>query len=94
MAYGNAETMVNESVVRAAGIVYFQQNGEEGRKNLQRTREEQRLGFFWMDQLVDRSKQYKAQRMEYPTFSSYVPQVASFYRGLAAHVSEQPRPST
>jgi Domain of unknown function (DUF4932) len=89
MAYSNAETMVKESLVRAAVIVYFQQNGEESRKNLKRIREEQRLGFFWMDQLVDVLQQYDAQRTHYPTFSSYVPQVASFYRELAAHASEQ-----
>ena len=83
MAYSNVETMVNESLVRAAVIVYFQQNGENNRKNLKRIREEQRLGFFWMDQLVDLLKQYKAKQTQYPTFSSYVPQVASFYR---AHV--------
>jgi Domain of unknown function (DUF4932) len=62
MAYGDAETMVNESLVRAAVIVYFQQTGEESHKSLKRIRQEQRLGFFWMDQLVDMLKQYEAQR--------------------------------
>lgn len=91
MAYGDAETMVNESLVRAAVIVYFQQNGEESRKNLKRIREEQRNGFFWMDQLVDKLKQYEAHRAQYPTFSSYVPQVGLFYRELAPHASEDAR---
>jgi len=91
MAYGNAKTMVNESLVRAAVILYFEQSGEESRKNLRRIREEQRLGFFWMDQLVDSLKQYDAQRAQYPTFSSYVLRVASFYRELAPRSSEQAR---
>jgi hypothetical protein len=89
MAYGTPETMVYESLVRAAVIVYFQQNGEDGHKNLKRIREEQRFGFFWMDQLVEMLKQYESQRAQYPTFSSYVPQVASFYRELAPHASNQ-----
>lgn len=88
LAYGDAQTMVNESLVRAAVIVYFQQNGEDSRKNLKRIREEQRLGFFWMDRLVDMLKQYEEQRGRYPTFSSYAPQVASFYRELAPHATE------
>jgi uncharacterized protein DUF4932 len=85
MAYGGAETMVNESLVRAAVIVYFQRTGEDNNKNLKRIREEQRLGFFWMDRLVEKLKLYEAQRAQYPTFSSYLPQVALFYRELAQH---------
>ena len=89
MAYGGAQTMVNESLVRAAVIVYFQQNGEDSRKNLKRIRQEQQLGFFWMDRLVDMLKQYENQRAHYPTFSAYVPQVGLYYRDLAAHASEE-----
>jgi len=87
MAYGDEETMVNESLVRAAVILYFQQTGEDDRKNIRRIREEQRNGFFWMDRLVENLNQYGAQRAQYPTFSSYVPQVGLFYRGLATHAS-------
>ena len=81
--YGDAQTMVDESLVRAAVIVYFQDKGEESGKNLQRIREEQRHGFLWMDELVDKLKQYEAQRAQYRTFSSYMPQIALFYRDLA-----------
>jgi hypothetical protein len=87
--YKTAETMVNESLVRAAVIVYFQQNGEENSKNLERIRHEQQLGFFWMDQLVDKLKQYESQRAQYPTFSSYIPQIGLFYHELAAHTSKE-----
>jgi len=89
MAYGEARTMVDESLVRAAVIVYFQDSGEETAKNLKRIRMEQRQGFFWMDALVEKLKQYEAQRTQYPTFSSYMPQVASFYRDLAPHVTAE-----
>ena len=85
MAYSDSETMVNESLVRAAVILYFQQTGENNLKNLKRVREEQRNGFFWMDQLVNDLKQYEEQRAQYPTFTSYIPHVATFYRGLALH---------
>lgn len=87
MAYADAETMVNESLVRAAVIVYFQQKGENLRRNLGRIRSEQRLGFYWMDRLVEELRQYEAHREQYPTFSCYVPQIAKFYRELALHAS-------
>ena len=89
MAYDNAETMVNESLVRAAVIIYFQQTGEDNRSNLKRIREEQRNGFFWMDRLVESLKRYEMQRAHYPTFTSYIPQIASFYRDLALHASAE-----
>jgi hypothetical protein len=89
MAYGDAKTMVDESLVRAAVIVYFQDLGEDSRKNLRRIREEQRNGFFWMDALVDKLKQYETQRSHYATFSSYMPQIGLFYRDLAPHVNEE-----
>ena len=88
MAYDNAKTMVDESLVRAAVIVYFQDSGEDSRKNLRRIREEQRNGFFWMDTLVDKLKQYETQRTQYAKFSSYMPQIGVFYRDLAPHVTE------
>ena len=75
--------MVDESLVRAAVIVYFQEKGEESGKNLQRIREEQQHGFLWMDELVDKLKVYEAQRALYPTFPSYLPQIGLFYRDLA-----------
>ncbi|MGD1107020.1 MAG: DUF4932 domain-containing protein, partial [Terracidiphilus sp.] len=89
IAYGNAQAMMNESLVRAAVIVYFQDAGEDSSKNLKRVRQEQRLGFFWMDQLVDMLKQFEAQRAQYPTFSSYMPRIGLFYRELAANISEE-----
>ncbi len=89
MAYGDARTMVNESLVRAAVTVYFMDSGEDTGKNLKRIRLEQRQGFFWMDALVDKLKQYETQRAQYPTFSSYMPQIASFYRDLTQHVTAE-----
>lgn len=86
MAYGNAQTMVDESLVRAGVILYFQSAGEDPHRNLLRIREEQRNGFVWMDELVGRLKTYEQERAKYPTFASYMPQIAAFYRDLAPRV--------
>lgn len=87
-AYGDAQTMVDESLVRAAVILYFRQAGESQESTRTRIREEQRMGFFWMDQLVDKLSEYEAQRDRYATLSSFMPQIAQFYAGLGAHSAE------
>lgn len=82
-AYGNAETMVDESLVRAAVIVYFRDAGEDRVSNLKRIRQEQRIGFLWMDQLVEMLERYEGSRTQYPSFSPFMPRVAKFYNELA-----------
>lgn len=89
MAYGNAETMVDESLVRAAVIVYFRQAGEDAAKNQRRVSEEQRNGFVWMDELVALLEQYQRKRAQYSTFASYMPQVAQFYRDLPPRLTAE-----
>lgn len=89
MAYGDAKTMVYESLVRAAVIVYFLEHGEDQQANLRRIRREQAHGFFWMDRLVDLLQQYEAQRRAYPTFSAFLPQAEEFYRQLAPQAAQE-----
>ena len=84
IAYPSAQMMMDESLVRAAVIVYFQEQGEDGRNNVRRIRAEQKQGFVWMDQLVEQLNAYRADRTRYPTFASYVPRVASFYQELSS----------
>jgi hypothetical protein len=89
MAYGSAETMVDESLVRAAVIVYFRQAGEDVVKNRRRVIEEQRNGFVWMDELVVLLEQYERKQAQYATFASYMPQVAQFYRDLPPRLTTE-----
>lgn len=89
MAYGDARTMVNESLVRAAVIVYFREHGEDQQANLRRIHREQAHGLFWMDQLVDLLDQYQAERGRYPTFASWLPQAELFYRQLALRAAPE-----
>lgn len=87
-AYGSSDTMVIESLVRAAVIQYLESRGHESRDVRNRIREEQRIGFVWMDELVDLLHQYASQRNRYPTFESFVPVVAQFYRSLAPRITQ------
>jgi Domain of unknown function (DUF4932) len=88
-AYGNSDTMVIESLVRAAVIEYLNSKGHES-SEIQRTiREEQLIGFVWVDELYELLHQYSAERTRYPTFESFMPIIAQFYRSLAPHISER-----
>lgn len=87
-AIGSSDTMVIESLVRAAVIEYLESRGHESREVRYRLREEQQIGFVWMDELVDLLHQYNSQRSRYPTFDSFMPTVAQFYRSLAPRITE------
>jgi len=88
-AYGNSDTMVIESLVRAAVIEYLKSKGHES-SEIQRTiREEQLIGFVWMDELYELLHQYSAQRTRYPMFESFMPVVAKFYSSLGPRISDK-----
>ena len=87
-AYGNSDTMVIESLVRAAVIQYLKSRGHDSREVRNEIRGEQRIGFVWMDELVDLLDQYNSQRSRYPTFESFMPVVVHYYRSLAPRITE------
>jgi uncharacterized protein DUF4932 len=80
--YTNSDIMVYESLVRVNVILYLASKGRS-RADLQaKIRDEQKRGFLWMDELYDFMDQYTSQRSRYPTFDSFMPVVAQFYRDL------------
>ncbi|MGA2005175.1 MAG: DUF4932 domain-containing protein [Terriglobales bacterium] len=87
-AYGSSEVMIQESLVRAAVILYFESHGHDSRETGGRIYAEQANGFLWMDDLCGLLRQYAAQRSKYPTFSSFMPAVVQFYRELSPRIAE------
>ena len=89
LAYGDPKTMVDESLVRAAEILYFEAKDPKGGWVLGRIRSEQTNGFVWMDELGELLRRYQGERDRYPTFRSFLPEVAAFYRDLAPHINDK-----
>ncbi len=87
-AYANSDTMVYESLVRAAVIQYMESRGHKSSEIQRLIRGEQSIGFVWMDEFVGLLHQYSTQRTHYPTFESFMPVVAQFYRSLAPRITE------
>ncbi len=89
-AYGNALTMLRESLVRASVVRYL--NRYEGEQTAGREiREQQARGFSWMKELSGLLGQYEAERDRYPTLESFAPRLVAFFRDYAGHFQNQQR---
>ncbi len=89
-AYGNAVTMLRESLVRASVVRYLSRY--EGEKAAEREINEQKTrGFEWMKELSGLLGQYEAERDHYPTLESFSPRLVSFFRDYAGQLQNQHR---
>ncbi|HET9426093.1 MAG TPA: DUF4932 domain-containing protein [Gemmatimonadaceae bacterium] len=87
-AYGSAQTMLNESIVRASVIRYLLAN--EGQAAAEReTRAQRALGFMWMPQLVTLLGEYEADRATYPSLEAFMPKVVEFYQALGSRIDSE-----
>ena len=75
-AYRNAETVINESIVRAAVILYLQDSGFTEEQIKDEMYEQISRGFHWMPELVTSLRYYSKHRSKYPTLNDYYPQIA------------------
>jgi hypothetical protein len=82
MAYGNWQTMMHESVVRACVVRYLlaTMGPDEARKQVKR---EINNGFVWMEELSELLGQYEGERNVYATFESFFPNVIKFFNSNA-----------
>jgi hypothetical protein len=81
-AYGNAQTMLHESLVRACVVRYRLRY--EGAEAAQREiRDQKKRGFLWMEELSKQLGDYEAQRDLYPTLETFSPRLVSFFKQYA-----------
>ncbi len=84
MGYATPEIMLDESLVRGAVILYLDARRPQGTRA--RIRREQAQGFVWMEELCDVLRRYQARHAEFPTFASFMPEILTYFRGLAPRV--------
>jgi hypothetical protein len=79
MAYGQWNTMMRESLVRASVIRYLgaKQGEEEAEKLIQAEKDRK---FFWMDGLVELLGEYGQNRDTYPTLDDFFPRISAFFK--------------
>jgi len=79
-AYGNWETMLIESLVRASAVKYYIDHGYDNAIIGKMLSEESNKGFLWIKGLVTELGKYDAQRNTYPSMESYIPNLADAYK--------------
>lgn len=75
-AYSEPRTVFNESVVRAAVILYLKDNGFPAELIKKELDMNMSRGFAWMPELVSAMQDYSKQRSKYPTLNDFYPQIA------------------
>ena len=86
-AYGNADTVLNESLVRAATARYaFEHDGPEAAARA--VAQERRNSFLWTGELFELLGKYAQDREHYPTMESFMPRIVDCFRDAASHVDE------
>ena len=74
-AYQNSVTIVNESVVRAAVIIYMQENGFSPEQVKGEMYNQMGCSFNWMPELVTTMRYYTKHRNRYQTLADYYPEI-------------------
>ena len=74
--YNSWQTILNESIVRAAVINYMMENGFDN-QHVQREMLDQVVrDFRWMPELVSALRNYIGSRSQYPTLNDFYPEIA------------------
>ena len=81
-AYSNWQSIINESLVRAAVILYLIDNIEK-EEITQSIIEEMSTGFYWMPETVKCLQYYTNNRDTFPTFESYYPVIIEFFKNFS-----------
>ena len=76
--YDDWHIVINESLVRAAVIVYFYENGINQFAMNMLNIETMQNGFPWMLDVVSALRYYSTHREQYPTLNDFYPEIARF----------------
>jgi hypothetical protein len=75
-AYPDPKTVFNESVVRAATVIYMMKNGFTADEVESELMSHVMRGFKWTPELVTALRDYTSKRNKYPTLGDFYPQIA------------------
>lgn len=88
-AYGNWETMMRESLVRAC-VLRYTQRYDGPAAAAAAAQAERRRGFHWVGKLAELLAEYEGQRDRFPNLDAFAPRMVAFYGEYApVFVEEQ-----
>ena len=85
-AYSDWQTVINESIVRAAVILYMLDQDFDQKQVLNELANQVCRSFNWMPELVASLRYYAAHRDQYPTLNDYYPEIA---RCLSKYIEDE-----
>ena len=88
-AYSTWQNLVNESIVRAAVIIYLMDNEVPQDKIRQSVIDEMSVGFYWTPDLVKSLQYYAQHRDKYPSIDLYYNEISDFFNNYANSNSEK-----
>jgi hypothetical protein len=81
-AYGNAQTMLCESLVRACVVRYrLRYDGADAAQR--EIRDQKKRGFLWMEELSNQLADYETHRDQYPTLEAFSPRLVACFKECA-----------
>lgn len=89
--YAQWNIVLNESVVRAAVIIYMLDNGYSAEQLRQEMFDQVSRDFRWMPELVTALRRYASNRDQFPTLNSFYPEVAKCLRNFLDTEAERMR---
>ncbi len=87
-AYGDASTMLRESLVRAC-VVRYLRHFEGAAAEQAAIQKEKGRGFLWIKELSDLLGDYEAARQQYLTLESFAPRMVAFFNSYAQDFGEK-----
>ena len=92
-AYPEGTIVFNETVVRAATILYMMENGYSSQEVRDELNDQLSSGFNWMPDVVAALRDYSANRKKYPTLNDYYPQIAKVLNNYLAQQEKMTGPT-
>ncbi len=92
-AYGTWETVLNESLVRAATLCYLLDKFEDESTARKELEIELQRNFHWMPELVQLFRKYQKQSSRYGTFEKFYPEITDFFDKYAQKQEKRIRKS-
>lgn len=87
-AYSSWETIINESIVRAAVLVYMKENHFSQAEINNEMKEQISRSFIWTPDLVKLLEEYQANRKQYPDLEAFYPRIVSFFQNIGKNMDK------
>ena len=88
-SYGNWQTMISESIVRAGEVIYRYDNNYTADQIEQLAGYQVARGFLWVPELVEQLRIYSQNRDKYPTLADFYPELIKCINSYAEKEKER-----